>query len=549
MNTIPELTPVIARLREDLVLRRIESGMRTLEAHRPLLEALQPVQKHAAVLVGLVAQWVDIGFAGPELLRDLLTRFPQECRVCLPLLDYLHLRMAEGLLAMAAENVEQAVRHLQFVQSTEGEIQDPELLAISNFWIGRCLRKEGRYDDALAYAVKGKTLALERGYVKMAAVMQVMESWMVFQKGKLKEAGNILRLAEAALSDTDDFVSRGNIQSAYGRIARRQGRYERALEHFECAIGEYQRRDPQHLNLARSLVNVAFVKRLIALDVHKAIDEDLARRRSASPPEAALEMSRTRRAQIQQLRSEATAHLSEALRIYHHRHNHRGIGSVHINHGFLLLDEGALDRAAAQAAEAFRHGEEKHDYILMARARTLQCSIENARVEEEIEENSAHHLHLAHDYAREAVDYAKQTQNRRLLARALVWQGLTYCADGSENREAARRCCDAATALLRPAGLEQEYVWADLESLRARVLHSGRVNALLQEWSQGLTGDKTFQQITDDFAALVIPQVWQREERKISRVAMKLSISPKKVRRILTAAGMIGGARQGTARL
>jgi hypothetical protein len=52
-------------------------------------------------------------------------------------------------------------------------------------------------------------------------------------------------------------------------------------------------------------------------------------------------------------------------------------------------------------------------------------------------------------------------------------------------------------------------------------------------WSDGLTGDKTFQQVTEEFAEIVIPKVWIREDRKVSRVAKKLSISPKKVRRIL----------------
>jgi hypothetical protein len=50
-------------------------------------------------------------------------------------------------------------------------------------------------------------------------------------------------------------------------------------------------------------------------------------------------------------------------------------------------------------------------------------------------------------------------------------------------------------------------------------------------------GDKTFQQITEEFAELIIPKVWEREGRKISRVTTRLSISPTKVRRILGASG------------
>ncbi len=544
MDAVCELTALITQLREGLAFRRIDSGMQTLEENRALLAALDPTQENAAVLVGFVAQWVDIGFATPDLVRDLLRLFPKSCRACLPLLDYLHLRMAEGLVAMSEEEFEQAASHLQFVQSVE-EIRDAELPAIANFWIGRCLRKQGRYDDALTYTIKGKALALELGYTKMAAVMQVLESWLLFQKGKLKEAAAILREAEAGLSETDDFIARGNIHSAYGRIARRQGRYDRALEHFERAIDEYKRRDPQHANLARVLVNTALVKRLSARQIETSMDEDLARRRSGAMPEKGIEPSRGRRSQILRLRAEALAQLSEALGIYERHHNHRGIGSVYVNRGLLHADEGELDEASAEGATAFRHGEEKRDFILMARARMLQCSVENARLEEQIDEDAGRHSQLAHDFARDAVEYAQQTQNRRLLARALVWQGLTYCADSPPNRDDARRCYDAVTALLRPAG--QEYDWEDLETLKTKVLQAGRVDAALQEWSEGQTGDKTFQQITEEFAAIVIPRVWEREGRKISRVASSLCISPKKVRRILQAAGLVGAERPNAA--
>jgi tetratricopeptide (TPR) repeat protein len=532
-----DLAPLIRQLREDIVFRRIRSGLQALEDHRSLLEALDPTQENAAVLVGFVSQWVDIGFADPEFLRNLLARFPKKSRASLQIVDYVHLRMAEGLLAMREEEFDQATRHFQFVQFMEDEIPDRELLAISSFWMARCLRKEGRYDDARSYTVMGKDLALGLGYEKMAAVMQVLESWLGFQKGNLREAGAVLREAERVLIDTDDFASRGNIQSAYGRIARRQGRYDQALQHFEKSLLEYKRHDPQHMNLARALVNTAFVKRLIALRKQHAIDQKLAHRRSGASDNGAVELPRAQRAQIEELRAAALAQLGEAHAIYQHHHNHRGIGSVHINYSYLHLDEGDLDRASGEAAEAFRHGEEKRDSILMARARTLQCMVENARLEEQIDEDPGQRAHLAHGLARDAVEYARQTQNRQLLARALVWEGLTYCSGVSQDREAARRCCDAAIALLRPGG--QESGWDDLESLKSKLSHSGQVDAALKEWSNGLTHDKTFQQITEEFANILIPRVWEREGRKISRVAARLSISPKKVRRILHSAGLL----------
>ena len=63
---------------------------------------------------------------------------------------------------------------------------------------------------------------------------------------------------------------------------------------------------------------------------------------------------------------------------------------------------------------------------------------------------------------------------------------------------------------------------------------------MLRGWSEGIVRNKTFQQITEEFAEIVIPKVWLRENRKISRVAASLSISPKKVRRILRNSGSEG---------
>jgi tetratricopeptide (TPR) repeat protein len=535
---------LLRQLREDIVYRRLESGMRCLEAHRSLIGSLAPTRKSAGVLLGYLAQWVDIGFEGPQLIKRLLPRFPKQSRAALSLLDYLHLRMAEGLVAMAEEDFEKAIGHFAFVEAVEEEVRDREMLAISNFWIGRCLRSQGRYDDALSYTVRARELAQELGYAKMAAVMQVLESWLAFQKGKLQEAARTLQEAEAALSQTDDYVNRGNIQSAYGRIARREARYERALEYFAKAMEEYAKRNSRHPNLARSLVNMASAERLMRLQLRKKMDAAAASRKAsggrepASTAESAKAMADARR-QFVGLREKAIEQLEAAGAIYEGQGNHRGMGAVHILRGFLCLDSGELDSAGAEAAEAFRLGEPKSDYILMARARILQSIVENAQFDEQIEEAAGanQHAQLAHDFARDAVEFAKHTQNRRLLARAHVCQGMAFANDFFDNVEAARQCCDAAAALLKPQG--PDYIWDDLQELKGRILRRGPVETVLREWSQGLVGDKTFQQITEDFAHIIIPKVWEREERKVSRVAARLSVSPKKVRRVLRAAGLL----------
>jgi len=534
---------LVLRLREDLSRRRIERGIGVLVEHRRLLDSIGPERPGSTVLLGYLAQWVDAGFDSPALVRELLARFTPESRIHLPVIEFLHLRIAEALVAMSQEDFERAFAALQFIETIEEQLRDNELLAVASFWMGRCLRRLGRYDDALGFTVKARDLALGSGLDKVAAIMRINESWLMFQKGRMPEAARILDEVEATLGDTDDYVARGNIQSAYGRIARRQGRYERALEHFGAAIEYYGRRDPDHPNLARSRVNIAWVKRLVAVQLQKRIDDESARRKAGHSHDAATRGRLLQeRVELERIRSEAFYELAEAERIYQRTDNHRGIGAVKINRGFLCLGSGEIDRAAACGAEAYELCAEKRDYIPMARARILQCMVENVLYEEQISDTADLHLHAqrAHDFAKDAVEIASaHTQNRRLLARAYVWQGLTYANAFFNNAEAARRCCDQVTALLRPEG--QEFLWDDLQELKARILHNAHVDTVLQEWSQGLVGDKTFQQIEEEFAAIVIPRVWQREGRKVSRVAEKLSVSPKKVRRALHTAGLING--------
>src|SRR4051794_15287029 len=141
----PFSTPgLLSQLRDHLGYRRITQGLRTLEGIRPELETLAG---RSGVLVGLIAQWVDAGFDNPELLQRLVAKFPVARRSTLPLIDYLHLRMCEGALAMSDEEFDSAAVHFRFVTSLQNEVDDAELLAIANFWAGRCLRKMGHYDD------------------------------------------------------------------------------------------------------------------------------------------------------------------------------------------------------------------------------------------------------------------------------------------------------------------------------------------------------------------------------------------------------------------
>jgi len=536
----------LSQLREHVAAREIERGIACLRSQQDLITNLDPSQENAAHLLAHLAIWIDIGFSGPPL-QELLQRFEHleaGSRSKLSIADYICLRMAEGMNAMVEEAMETAIGHFDFVLSLGKELDDRFLLAIACFWKGRCLRRRGEYDEALIYTGRGRDLAVGLGHLRMAAVMEVLESWLLFQQGKWKEAVRISQAAEKVLVETDDYVTLGNIQSFYGRMARREGRFDKAIEFFERAIGHYGKRDPRHPNLARSLANMALAKRGIALQLQKRIDRDVQRRRKTSAsgkgkPSATSVDSRNHdsRGRLAELRCEGLEHLEAARAIYQQRPNHHGLGTVYMNAAYIHLDGGDFQRAEEEAASAYEVAEQKQDYILMVRARILQCMIENAKVEEEIGGGAdpGSHARRAFEFSQEAIDLARHTQHHLLLANAYLWQGLTQCNSFFDNPEAARESYDLARASCEAN--PSDNIWQDLQTLSAKILRKGSVHPALKAWSQGAVGEKTFRQISEEFAEIVIARVWEREGRKVSRVATRLSISPKKVRRILARVG------------
>jgi len=231
--------------------------------------------------------------------------------------------------------------------------------------------------------------------------------------------------------------------------------------------------------------------------------------------------------------------LRQAREIYALYPHSAGLGAVIVNSGYLHLDGGDIDRAGREALEAYRIGHEKNDQILMARARVLQTATENAKVEEQLGDDVDMALHANHakQFSEEALTLAKHTQNRRLLAAAYIARGMTAGNEFFQEWDLAKRCAREATDLIGVG--ENDHLLDDLAALKSHIMQASGINETLRGWSEGMVGEKTFQQVAEEFAEIVIPKVWLREGRKISRVAQCLSISPKKVRRILRNAGFL----------
>ena len=100
---------------------------------------------------------------------------------------------------------------------------------------------------------------------------------------------------------------------------------------------------------------MAYVKRLIALQLRRKIDAEAERRRKAATrggarngkdkPHIAVGLSNCAQ--------EALAELGEAAAIYEQYGNHHGLGSVHLNYGFLHLDNGDLERRGGGGEDGF----------------------------------------------------------------------------------------------------------------------------------------------------------------------------------------------------
>ncbi len=523
----------VSQLDAHLGARRVAQGFQLLNEHSKTIQTMRASEPDGCSIIVRLAEWMDLGYRQEGLLKSLIDLFSPEFRADLHTREFLELRMAEGFSAMDEEDLERAIGLLDFVLQAEAELGDRGLVAIAHFWKGRAHRKKGEYDAAMRHVARGREMMQAVHQLRLAAVIQIQESWLLFQEGKAQDARRMLDEAHSHLAETDDDLSLGNIESARGRMEQQAGRYAEALAHFDKAVELYGRRDPNHRNLARALVNAVTVKRLVALQLRKRIDARAEQGVGGQRSGSAADLAR-----YNQMCSEALTQLDRAGEIYVRQQYYGGIAAVLVSSGYLHLDGGNIELGAREGQKAYELANDRSDYIHMARARVLQAMVENTRVDEQLGEDAdvAVCASRARDFAEEAIHWAELTQNRRLIAEAYVARGMVYGNDFFLDWEGAKRCADKASTLL--AADDRDHLWEDLMALKSRILRSSTIDETLRAWSEGILGDKTFQQVTEEFAEIVIPKVWEREGKKVSRVSSRLAMSPKKVRRILRNVGL-----------
>jgi tetratricopeptide (TPR) repeat protein len=441
--------------------------------------------------------------------------------------------MAEGMVAMTEEMLDSAIEHFDVVLKIAPEVKAWETLAIAHYWKARCQRKKGHYENALSHAKQALEVQAAHGHVQNEVPARVLESLILFDKGDLREAHRKLKAAEAILEKTDDFATLGNIQSTYGRILQRELRYGQAIECFERAIQYFRKGERMQANVARGIVDMSFTRLQIARRFRRNIETstETGQKQGQRGPARAVLVK-----ELSNLYDVILADLQKAESIYAEFPHARGQARVHLCRAYLNLDMGELDAAAEESKQAYNSASSKQDLILMASARNLQCMVENARVDEEIE-GWADHAVSALDCARDAVELAGHTQDTRLLTTVFTWHGLTMSNAFFNDKERAREDMDRASGYLEPG--VRDHLWNDFQLLKRRLLENASFESKLMQWAQGEIGEKTFRQLEEEFAGLVIPRAWEQERKKVSRVASRLSISPRKVRRVLMRLGLL----------
>jgi len=510
---------ILEQLQRALVRRDVHTGFELLDRAFVRTSKLDFSAPYSISLLLAVAQWIDLGYRDTAFLERLMIDLPKLHRAQIPLVDFLKLKLAEAYDDLAEERLEQCIDGLDLVLRIGGDLLGDYLLFLGNFWKGRAHRKRGDYEQAELCLSRAREAAGRAKAPKLAAVTKIHQSWLAFQNGDRKSAFQLLDEAESALRSTGHALSLGNIESARGRFVRRSGQYTRALGHFEAAIAIYRKSCPQHPNLARALVNAAYVKRLIALDMRPKGSSGRAR---GATHEKSLTISQ-----------EALELLEQAGKIYALHHHQGGTGSVLVNSAHLHLDNGNIEQASIKGRRGFDLGEEKGDLILMARSRIVQSAVELAQAEEQLGEQPdvALHANLAAQHAEEAIQLALNTQNTRLLAEAYIARGMAAAGDYFQEWDAAKEYAGKAATLLSKS--DRDHLYKVLGDLKLKLSETTRIEETLRRWSEGQLGDKTFLQVEEEFAELVIPKVWLQRGKNVTAVSKALSISPKKVRRIL----------------
>jgi tetratricopeptide (TPR) repeat protein len=499
-------TPVtyISELEEAVASREIEKALTIVGDRFGILPTISLEEEHAYALLAYTAWAIDFNRSYLNEVEKVLPRFREKPDRFLKLDELAYLNIAQGLVNLHREKYDEAMAHFESARTDANRGENTELMTITRYYLGSCFWKKLDYSEGLSLIRDSKSRDLASKHYRRAAATGLVEAWLLFLIGSIKEAKDVLEHSKRELEGTDSFADYANAISFDGRLARQFGDNERALKSFHEAIAWYEKRDPCHRNIGRSHTNIAFIYRLMARDLD---DSPCPQNKRGS----------TKREEVEALQKLSFEHLGKAEEIYamNAQMPSRGLGKVHSLRALLYFDASKFDKADEEAREAYSIGNRLNDHLVQADARNIQSAIA-------LEIGDALSARV---FAEDAIEHASQTEHRRVKARAYIRLGFALLDESMMDVVRAQRLsCAASDCLSRE---DKDFIRQTLNRLKREIhLRSGG----LPEISIRMTGVKgrTLKQITRKFKEEVVRRKYletgcnMNETRKALRCNLQL---------------------------
>jgi hypothetical protein len=496
---------------------QIDRAMSILDKVRGRVDQL-PFKKDGPIFLGYLAWGIDYEPSYFYLVRRVLPKFRQIPADLLRLSDLVHIDVAEGLLHLHHDHYDTAIKYFSDAMYLADRANNTDLMAVTRYYSARACWRKQEYGIALDYANDAEKYDRMLKCSKRIAVIHMMQGWLHFLKGNIKEAERLLTQADKELKGTDHYIDRGNVLSFRGRFIRRtQGvkGYELAIECFYGAIAEYQKRNPSHRNIGRSYVNIAVACRLKALNIEgeKVV------------PGSQVQV----RAEVEEWRRKAFGALEEAQRIYtiNPKRHQCALGKIHHTKALLYYDAGDFDvnnyrKAAEEAQKAYRYGQNSGDKELIAKIKILQCMVALKANKEDGQ--------LAFKRANEAVKIASTTEYGRIQARAYIWKGQALLRAPFNDPLGANQCLSRAEVIL--VDQDQDHLREELEALREDIdSYTGPVRTVSGPITPDTIEGRSLEDIVRGVEKDVVRYVYESTGRNIIATAKKLGTNSRRVKR------------------
>lgn len=524
--TPAEIDEINAELAAAITKREIARALAIVDKYINQLPTVPLLQAGAIHLLACCAWAID--YYGPffDQVKEAVARFRQIPRKELTLSGVVLLNIAEGLVRFHQEEYREAAALFHQAQKDADRAEDAELMTVTRYYLGRVWSKLKFFDRSLDYVRDAISRDLAANNHARVAAMELSEGWLLFKKGAIPQAQATLDRARARLgSRPDAWIDLGNILSFQGRLHREAGpdSYLKALDCFAEAIEAYEKHDPGHRNVARARINSAFVYRLMARDlgdVRGKVEQE------------------QRAAEVERLQKKAFDEIDEARTIYRFAKN-RHLGALSRLYSIVALlyfDQAQFDKAAAAAEEAYACASERRDNVGMANARIVQSKLAlDGDLKGYVD------VHSALSFAEEAVEYASQTENRRVIARAYLRKGEALLTLPERDLSKAQQCLNKARKCL--VSQDRDYLSSAFRRLEKEIQKVSEQRQRPDSMVSYLTVERVRQDIADGCPLAEISEA--HEERvirfvysecggNITKAANQLKTGARKVRRAIT---------------